>query len=164
MNTEILVFCRIGGKLRESWVFVGSREAREELEGSLWKASGELCFDKGITFWNTCKPGGQLFGFARPLWIIRKCHQYLVFLIFFFHNFFAFCLCSKSFRWHAEHLHLQDGFIFLYFPILASSRDLSAAPLPHPRSLHSKQPTHHSFYIQRQVPMTWELLAKGPDD
>lgn len=53
--------------------------------------------------------------------VIRKRHQYLVFLFLFWHNFFAFCVFGKSFRWHVEHLHLRDFTIFSHPPTLARS-------------------------------------------
>lgn len=76
--------------------------------------------------------------------VIRKCHQYLVFLFFFWHNFFDFFLCSESFTRHTEHLHLWYFTIFLHFQFLANSRDLLAkaasvcCPFPPPQVHSSK--------------------------
>lgn len=91
----------------------------------------------------------------RVPFIIRKCHQYLVFSFLFRDNFLAFCLCGEYFRWHAEYLHLQAFTIFCSSALVSTRFWLkqqyppapTVVPLSYPKSTCPKQSTHHFLYI-----------------
>lgn len=159
---------KVGGRQGEECVLGGGEKNAREGLTSLGEMNGELCFDKDLTFWNTCQARMIiLIIWEFPFWI-RKCHQYFGFLVLSWHNFIAFCLCGKSFWWHPEHLHLWDFTILLHFPTLASSGFLveTAASVSSPSLTPSlfvqSSPLITPFYIWRHVAMTWALLVKGP--